>query len=350
MRLQTRILWFLLFLSPAIGELLSGSCPPLQFFNPVGLLIQVLFYGCGTVLIREARARWHLQWPVIFLAVAYAIWEEGTTTQSFFNPNHAGLGVLTGYGMWGGIQWPWAIEMILYHSTMSTLVPIAIVDLLWPEYRYVPLLRRRGIVFSMFGNVMAAAALMLFVLSQEKAKEHPYQPDPGMVIGSVVVVGLLIFLAYQFRNQVVATHKIPLFPPFVFAIAGFVFQAGNLLLPNGMAEAKIPAERTLAVQLAGVAAALAFVFFEVFHQRRTTRHLVSLVIGLAFFFILVTVLHEFGQTGGSRRGMLAVGIVSLVLLILWRRRVLKGGIARQRAEEPKDDAVQVTAETDLEAG
>jgi len=46
------------------------------------------------------------------------------------------------------------------------------------------------------------------VLSEEKTKEHPCQPDPTAVIGSVVVVGLLIFLAYRFRNSVVASHTI----------------------------------------------------------------------------------------------------------------------------------------------
>ncbi|MCL7415341.1 MAG: hypothetical protein M8349_04690 [ANME-2 cluster archaeon] len=60
-----------------IGELLSGSSPPLQFFNPVMLLMLVLLFGCGTLLIREAMVRWNLQWSVIFLAVAYGIVEEG---------------------------------------------------------------------------------------------------------------------------------------------------------------------------------------------------------------------------------------------------------------------------------
>src|SRR5262245_44215554 len=99
MKRETRIRWLLLVISPALGELLSGSCPPLRFFNPLTLTALVLFYGGGTVLIRETRARWQLQWPVLFLAVAYAIWEEGSTVQSFFNPNHAALGVLSGYGM-----------------------------------------------------------------------------------------------------------------------------------------------------------------------------------------------------------------------------------------------------------
>src|SRR5882724_81056 len=121
MKLERRILGLLLILPPAIGELLSGNNPPLQFFNPLVLLVLVLFYGGGTLLIREARSHWKLQWPVLLLAVAYAIWEEGTSVQSFFNSNSPALGMLAGYGMYGGIQWPWAIDMTFYHATMSTL-------------------------------------------------------------------------------------------------------------------------------------------------------------------------------------------------------------------------------------
>ncbi|MCG7849162.1 MAG: hypothetical protein MIO93_08305 [ANME-2 cluster archaeon] len=94
----------LLFLPPAIGELLSGSSPPLQFFNPLMLLMLVLLYGCGTLLIREAMVRWNLQWSVIFLAVAYGIVEEGLMVKSYFNPGWVDMGILSGYDMYFGVQ------------------------------------------------------------------------------------------------------------------------------------------------------------------------------------------------------------------------------------------------------
>lgn len=37
----------LLFLSPMLGELLSGNAPPLRFFHPIMLSVFVLLYGCG---------------------------------------------------------------------------------------------------------------------------------------------------------------------------------------------------------------------------------------------------------------------------------------------------------------
>src|SRR5262249_18993343 len=109
MKSDPPIIWSILLLAPLCGELLSGSCPPFQFIQAMTLAVLIAFYGGGALLIREARARWKLQWPVLLLAVAYGIWEEGTSVQTFFNPNGAALGALRGYGMAGGVQWPWAI-------------------------------------------------------------------------------------------------------------------------------------------------------------------------------------------------------------------------------------------------
>lgn len=51
--------WALLFLSPVVGELLSGSAPPVEFFNPMSMLVLVVLYGGGAVIIRELAFRWN---------------------------------------------------------------------------------------------------------------------------------------------------------------------------------------------------------------------------------------------------------------------------------------------------
>ena len=42
MKTETKLLVLLLILPPVMGELLSGSAPPLVFFNPVALVILIL--------------------------------------------------------------------------------------------------------------------------------------------------------------------------------------------------------------------------------------------------------------------------------------------------------------------
>ena len=320
----TRILWLLMLLSPAMGELLSGSCPPLQFFNPLTFVVLVLFYGGGAVLIRELRIRWSLQWPVIFLAVSYAIWEECTTVQSVFNPRNPTLNVLGGYGYYGGVQWPWLLDMVYFHSTMSILLPIVMVDLYRPEMKDTRLLGRRGLILIGLGILFARTSIVGYMLTQEAGKEHPYRPNAGLILGSVVVVGLLIWLAYRFRSSVITAEKPPLLPLLAFAAAGFLSQAANLLVPIAMAASKFPAPVTLAVQLSGMAIALAFAFTQLVHRDRATRHLVALVIGSLSFYLAFSPLLEFGPA--KKTGMTAVGILALILLVFLARRARKAAI------------------------
>ena len=96
MKKETKIILFLLLLSPVLGEVITGSTPPLEFINPIGFMFLIILYDCGTLLIREAKVRWKLQWSMVFLAIAFGILEEGIMIQSFFNTAHADLGILSG--------------------------------------------------------------------------------------------------------------------------------------------------------------------------------------------------------------------------------------------------------------
>jgi hypothetical protein len=62
----------LFFLAPALGELLSGSSPPVEFFHPFGLLVMGVLYGGGAILIRELRVRWNKGWPTLFVGICWA--------------------------------------------------------------------------------------------------------------------------------------------------------------------------------------------------------------------------------------------------------------------------------------
>jgi hypothetical protein len=57
----------LLFLSPIIGELLSGSAPPAEFFNPLGFIMLTILYGGGAILVRELTYRWGKGWPTLLI-------------------------------------------------------------------------------------------------------------------------------------------------------------------------------------------------------------------------------------------------------------------------------------------
>src|SRR6516162_6523500 len=117
---ETVALVLLLFLPSYCGELLSGSSPPNEYFQPLTLLSHVSLYGGGTLLIRELTVRWHLRWSQIFLALAYGVLEEGLCCKSFFDPTWKDLGGLANYANFGGVQWAWALLLITFQMTIST--------------------------------------------------------------------------------------------------------------------------------------------------------------------------------------------------------------------------------------
>jgi hypothetical protein len=41
-----------------VGELLSGSAPPAEFFTPFGFTVMTLLYGGGALTARELKVRW----------------------------------------------------------------------------------------------------------------------------------------------------------------------------------------------------------------------------------------------------------------------------------------------------
>jgi hypothetical protein len=323
MKPETRLLFLFLLLPPALGELLSGSSPPPVFFNPIMFLLLVLLYGCGTLLIRELRVRWKLQWSIVFLAVAYGIVEEGLMVKSFFNPGWIDLGDLSGYGMVFGVQWPWTLSLIAYHATVSTLIPIAILDLLIPELKDRSLTGKRGFITCAVGFIGVTLLGLAFFGTPTTDGMIPYYPPPLVLAGTFLSVVLLIWLAYRLRESRVRTPWRVL-PPLVFSVLAFLYMAAILIVPNAIAATGASASTTVAVQLAGIALVSVIVYFQFFGKDFSFRHTVALVTGSLLFWILLTPLSEFGLAANPdpTTGMLLVGICALVLLVLWRRAVL----------------------------
>jgi hypothetical protein len=151
----------LLVLAPAIGELLSGSSPPLQFFNPIAFLLLVGLYGCGALLVRETVARYQLNASaLLLLGAAYGILEEGITCKSFFNPHWTDTGFLSVYGRLWGVNWVWTFGLTIYHMVVSVIVPVFLTEALFSKYASVPWLKRRGWIFA--GSSLSLVALLGF--------------------------------------------------------------------------------------------------------------------------------------------------------------------------------------------
>lgn len=84
---------------------------------------------------------------------------------------------------------------------------------------------------------------------------------------------------------------------------------------------------TVIIQLIFLYYSWQFIRKKIYNKNMTQRHNVNLISGFLLTFIFFTPFHEFNLTGNSdsTTGMLLVGIISLILLIWWRNKVLKSG-------------------------
>ncbi|MBU0469577.1 MAG: hypothetical protein KKD07_07460 [Candidatus Omnitrophica bacterium] len=318
MKQEKKLLLFLLIV-PTLAELISGSAPPSEYFHPVAFCMFVLLYGCGTLLIREAKVRWKLQYGVIFLAVAYGIIEEGILVKSYFNPNWGDLEKISGYGMYLGTQWPWTIMLTFFHGTVSTLIPITIAEYLWPDLSKTPVLAKRGYLWVIWGFSFVTIFGMLTFGPGVGGKDTPFYPNLLLLIFSFIIVILLVRLANQSGGKkIISNNKI--LSPLNFGLAGFFVQMINLLLPNVCSGLKVPGILTIFVQLIFSFLILKFVFNQIYNKYITKYHIVSLVFGSVLFYALLGVLVEVLK---GINGMMIVGIVTFLFMLFWHRKVLK---------------------------
>jgi hypothetical protein len=149
----------LFILAPLNAELLSGSTPPLLYFNPLTILFMHASYGAAAVLLREWALRRGIgSWGRVLLAAAMGLYIEGMLCKSLYSPHWADFNFPEGWGRLWGVNWPWTACLLLYHAVNSFLLPWLIVDLLWPQFAKRPALRPSGM--ALLGVLVLTAGLL----------------------------------------------------------------------------------------------------------------------------------------------------------------------------------------------
>lgn len=317
----------LYFLSPIIAELLSGSAPPVEFFQPFALVILPALYGSGAILIREISLRWGKRWPtIIVLGLAYGIVEEGLMVKSFFDPNWMDLGVLGVYGRWAGVNWIWTLMLMIYHSLVSIAIPIFLVELMYPDRRDEQWIGRRGMVGLTL--LLTADVLFGFLLLT------PYRPPVGPYLLAITATIGLAVLARRMPAEWFTTRSAMPRRPRAFGLLGFGAAAAfYFLLLYGLPALGAPVFFTIGATLAWGG----LVFYAV--QRWSgdgawsDEHKLALVGGALLLFTLLAPLQELDAARpDNTAGMTLVGLAVLAFLHWIRtqtRRRLSGGAAAQ---------------------
>jgi hypothetical protein len=182
----------LLMLSPLVAEFLLGDFSIRQIGLSVVLLPQ---YGGGALLVRETTRRAGKGWPsMILLALAYALIEEGFTTQSLFNPNYAGLRLLD-YGFIPalGTSLDWVVFVLTLHIVWSVASCIAIAEGLAGSRWATPWLGRIGLAVTVFLFLLGCTLTTIFT-----SKTFPFVASSRQFAGVAIAAVASIVTALKF--------------------------------------------------------------------------------------------------------------------------------------------------------
>jgi FtsH-binding integral membrane protein len=304
----------LFFLAPAIGELLSGSAPPAEFFNPISLLLLSSLYGSGALLVRELKIRWNKSYVSLFiLGAAYGVIEEGLMVKSFFDPGWMDLGTLGVYGRWMEVNWVWAEWLTIYHAIFSIAIPIALVEVAYPDLRNERWLSNR--------KLAATTVLLCAVTAFGYGFLTTYRPPLLQYLTSAVLVGALFVLARKTPHKTGKNGSLNPSKPLKLALLGF-FTTLSLFLLFGAGPTVIGSPAVL--MLLGIA--LVFAIFCLLKRyewdERRLYHKFALAAGALGFFIAIAPLQELDKSRlDNTQGMLFVGIAAAILLILVRKKL-----------------------------
>lgn len=321
----------LFFLSPMVAELLTGSAPPAEFFNPLLFLVLCALYGSGAVLVRELVVRWNKGWPsILVLGMAYGIVEEGLMVKSFFDPSWPDLGVMSVVGRWAGVNVLWSVALTLFHAVWSISIPILIVESLYPERAVVPWVRNRtlGWLTALLAVDVAFGFLLL----------TPYRPPALPYLLACAGVAALTACA---RRLPAGWGRQP--PPEVEPgkrramgawTAGFAGTLAFFFLIWVLPSTGVPALLNLA--LIGALGALALAAFQrVFASARWgIERAVAACAGALMFFIVLAPLQQFDTTRpDDTAGMALVGLAGAAFLAwVWKRVTRVRSVAALGAE------------------
>jgi hypothetical protein len=310
----------LLFLAPALGELVSGHQAPLEFFNPIVFVALALPYGCGALLCREFARRWGSGWlGVLLLAVAYGLYEEGVVSRALFDPGWRELAALAAFDHAAGINWSYGLGLIHFHVAVSIVASVMLAEMLDPPRRDRPWLSNWQAALCGLGLALWPPVLALLARGDGRPLHVP-APALWALVG-VAIVGLtLAARVVPVPPPPPLTRPVP--RPFRFLILGavnmtVVFATVFVLPDHGVAP---PTSLSVAFLLAVDGGTLWLILR--WSGRAVAwddRHRLALAAGLLAFFLAFGVLSDLERFEG--RSLVSTGAV---LALLWLARRIGG--------------------------
>ncbi|HVN93022.1 MAG TPA: hypothetical protein VMT38_04975 [Terracidiphilus sp.] len=219
-------------LSPLIAEVLSGAT---KFSVLFVLVPEILVWGCGALVIREAVRRWRGGWTsMLLLGLGLSIAEEFVVQQTSLAPLPF-TGALVNYGRAWGVNWIYFLFMLGYESVWVVLVPVQVTELIFRNRREEPWLRNRGLIIS--GVLFLVGSRIAWYAWIKRARPMvfhlpPYDPGMTLIGAGVAAIAVLAMIAYLVQRvgtgEPVEARRVP--PVWLATMLGFVLGCPFYLL------------------------------------------------------------------------------------------------------------------------
>jgi hypothetical protein len=220
----------LLLLAPIIAEVLLGATRISVIFV---LLPEIMVWGGGALMIREAVRRWHAGYAsMILLGLALAMAEECVIQQTSLAPL---VGAAHVYGRFLGVNWVYLLALLVYECVWVVLVPVELTELLFPAWRHRPWVRKRGLVA--YGILFLIGSYIAWYAWTQHARPSVfhvpiYNPPLLDILIALGVILLLAAAAFRLRGLRLDSPKIARTAPspWLVGLAAFLLALPSFLL------------------------------------------------------------------------------------------------------------------------
>jgi hypothetical protein len=192
-------IWTLLILAPVISEVLSGSTRLSILFV---LIPEIMVWGCGALLCRELVRRWRAgAVSLLLLGLALSIAEEFVIQQTSIAPLPF-PGVNADYGRFFGVNWIYFLFMLGFESVWVVLVPVQVTELIFPDRREQPWLRKRGLIATCIAFLIGSRIAWYGWTQQARPRLHaaPYHPPAALILIGLAAIVAFIVIAWLLRG------------------------------------------------------------------------------------------------------------------------------------------------------
>lgn len=307
----------LMFFAPLVAEILPGAT---RFSAIFVFPIEVCVWGGGALLIRYAVRRRQLSWvSMLLLALALAVAEECIIQQTSLAPLVIRLKGETYARAWG-INYVYLLWALIYESVFVVIVPIHLVELLYPSRRERPWISKGGlwVVIPLFLLGSLLAWFSWTRIARPKIFRLPiYTPPASQVILAVVVIFTLIAAALKKKP----TPSQPLSPPAVIvlmlgAAIWSILLFGLVLLGFGIAPQFPPAAAIVGGTLLAIAGPLTIPRWKS-HRRWQPLHIFALVLGILLGSMAISFIGFIGSAGPDLYFKIILDGIAVILLAIW---------------------------------